>query len=113
MDDVGGPDDSVRPSDFRIEIKKRSQAGFELLLDFLFATLQNVHRDARLAAILEPDSCVAHLRDLFCRQQAQAIYQSQICHMSIVKQEESRAAWGDPSAAKQNSASADLNGLNG
>src|SRR5208337_2981412 len=70
----------------RIEIKKRRQAGPELLLDFFLATLKDVHGDTRFPAVFEFYGCIANLGDFIGGQKAQAIHQCQICHFQIVSQ---------------------------
>ena len=69
------------PLDLRIEIKKGIQALFELTLDFLSRTLQDVHCHVRLVAVGELQGGVSYLDDLALGQQTQSVDQSQICHV--------------------------------
>ena len=60
-------------SDFRVEIKKSFQAGFQLFLDLIFAALKDVHGDVGFAAIFQLQRSVTHLFNLFGRKQSQSV----------------------------------------
>jgi len=74
------------PSYIRIEVEKGRQTGLELLLDLVFAALENVHGDVRIPPILQFDRRRANLRHLIGGQQTQTVHQCQVCHATIVSQ---------------------------
>src|ERR1019366_4437945 len=70
----------------RIDVEKSRETRLELLLNLVFATLENVHGDTSILPIFQLDRGRAHLRHLVGGQQTQTVHQSQVCHPTIVSQ---------------------------
>ncbi len=77
---------SYLSSYFWIDVKKGRETHLELLLNLVLAALENVHRNVRLAPILQFDRSRSDLRDLIGGQQTQTINQCKVCHPTIVSQ---------------------------
>jgi len=53
-------------SDFGVELEKRVNTLAQLLFDFLFATLEDMQRNVRIAPVFQLDSAFPNLFDFLC-----------------------------------------------
>ena len=77
---------------FGIEIEERLDAGAQLLLNFLFASFEHVHRDVSSASVFQFHTRLSNLHDFIGGQEPHPIHKYKVCHPAILHSDRTNGA---------------------